>query len=326
MKQFTYSFILFTFFVPNLLFGETTKQKTLSDYEPILRNAITQFETVFKSSPKKHDLVEQKVNFMMGQAIKGEITFLIDMNANQDLSAMGFVDFYNENKKPAIVIGTYFLDLFDKNPSIFYSALVHEFTHAYDFFNSQRYFLFYKNNRIVKALFEADAYAIESLFIQNYLVTQKIKLTKFESFLIDDFEKTGMSKIILINQIASLPLLHSFLEIRDSKDSIETKVNSLNQIGQNLIAKYDSIPSLKEQEIKMEILAFYFTYRVLLDQLVYDIEQKESEEIINPETFTLEKYPNLLQTQKEITQKIKIYEKEFEDYIIKENQRIRTEI
>ena len=100
----------------------------------------------------------------------------------------------------------------------------------------------------------------------------------------------------------------------------------MNQIGQNLIAKYDSIPSLKEQEIKMEILAFYFTYRVLLDQLVYDIEQKESEEIINPETFTLEKYPNLLQTQKEITQKIKIYEKEFEDYIIKENLRIRTEI
>lgn len=326
MKQITQSLLLFMFFIPNLVYGERTKTKTLSDYEPILRNAVTQFETVFKSSPKKHDLVEQKINFMMNQAIKGEVVFLIDVNANQDISAMGFVDFYNENRKPAIVIGTYFLDQFEKNPSIFYSALVHEFTHAYDFFNSQRYFLYYKNNRIVKALFEADAYAIESLFIQNYLIPQKIKLTKFELFLIDDFEKTSLSKIILINQIASLPMLHTFLEIRDSKDKIETKVTSLTNIGENLIAKFDSIQALKDTDNKMEILAFYFTYRVLLNQLVYDIEQKESEEEINPETFSLEKYPNLLQSQKIITEKVKIYEKEFEEYILKENQRIRTEI
>ncbi|WP_244935835.1 hypothetical protein, partial [Leptospira bouyouniensis] len=272
MKHITYIFLLFTLLLPHLVFGETIKTKTLSDYEPILRNAVTQFETVFKASPKKHDLVEQKINFMMSQAIKGEVVFLIDVNANQDISAMGFVDFYNENKKPAIVIGTYFLDQFEKNPSIFYSALVHEFTHAYDFFNSQRYFLYYKNNRIVKALFEADAYAIESLFIQNYLIPQKIKLTKFELFLIDDFEKSSLSKIILINQIASLPMLHTFLEIRDSKDKIETKVTSLTNIGENLVAKFDSIQTLKHTDNKMEILAFYFTYRVLLNQLVYDIE------------------------------------------------------
>ncbi|GBF43050.1 hypothetical protein LPTSP2_23460 [Leptospira ellinghausenii] len=324
MKQYSLLFLLFIF--PTILLGDEIKPKTLIDYEPILRNAITQFETVFKSSPKKHDLVEQKVNFMISQAMKGEITFLIDVNGNQDLSAMGFVDFYNENKKPAIVIGTYFLDQFDKNPSIFYSALVHEFTHAYDFFNSQRYFLFYKNNRIVKALFEADAYAIESLFIQNYLVTQKIKLTKFEQFLIDDFEKTQLSKIILINQIASLPLLHAFLEIRDSKDSIEKKVTSLNDIGKNLIEKFDSIKGLKDYDNKMEIIAFYFTYHLLLDQLVYDIEQKESEVMIEPETFSLQKYPALFQTKKQITEKVKSYENEFEDYILKENQRIRTEI
>ncbi|WP_244245468.1 hypothetical protein, partial [Leptospira kemamanensis] len=224
---------LFLFF-PYSIFAET---KTLKDYEPILRNAITQFEIVYKSSTKKHDLVEQKVNFMMNQVVKGEVTFLIDVEANQDLSAMGFVDFYNEKRKPAIVVGTYFLDQYEKNPSIFYSALVHEFTHAYDFFNSQSYFIFYKNNRIVKALFEADAYAVESLFIQNYLVTQKIKLTKFETFLLEDLEKRALTKIILVNQMASLPLLHTFLEIRDSKDAVHVKVDSLNTIGQNLLTK-----------------------------------------------------------------------------------------
>ncbi|XDD46882.1 hypothetical protein AB3N60_01945 [Leptospira sp. WS39.C2] len=318
--------LLFVIFLPQVLFSEPTKTKTLNEYEPILRNAITQFETVFKSSPKKHDMVEQKVNFMMNQAIKGEVTFLIDVNGSQDLSAMGFVDFYNENKKPAIVIGTYFLDQFEKNPSIFFSALVHEFTHAYDFFNSQRYFLFYKNNRIVKALFEADAYAIESLFIQNYLVTQKIKLTKFETFLMDDFENSGLTKIILINQIASLPMLHTFLEIRDSKDSIDSKITSINEMGQNLLNKFDSIPTLKEKENKMEVLALYFTYHLLLDQLVYDIEQKETDEIIPVESFSLQKYPNLFETKKQISEKIKMYESEFEDYIVKENQKIRTEI
>ncbi|TGL24435.1 hypothetical protein EHQ46_04790 [Leptospira yanagawae] len=324
MKLITHLFSILLFFIlPSTVFATP---KTLNDYEPILRNALTQFEKVFKSSPKKHELVEQKVVFMMNQALKGEVTFLIDLNANQDLSAMGFVDFYNENKKPAIVIGTYFLDQFEKNPTIFFSALVHEFTHAYDFFNSQSYFLYYKNNRIVKALFEADAYAVESLFIQNYLVPQNIKLTKFEVFLLDDLEKSSLSKIILINQTVSLPLLHTFLEIRDSKETIEAKVGSLNVIGENLLSKFETIQTLKDPENKMEIISIYFTYSILLDQLVYDIEQKEKEETIDPETFSLSKYSVLYQTQKQISEKIKRYQKDFEDYIVKENQRIRTEI
>ncbi|TGL15926.1 hypothetical protein EHQ42_11675, partial [Leptospira levettii] len=64
----------------------------------------------------------------------------------------------------------------------------------------------------------------------------------------------------------------------------------------------------------------------LLDQLVYDIEQKESEVMIEPETFSLEKYPTLYQTKKQISEKVKSYENEFEEYIVKENQRIRIEI
>lgn len=301
-------------------------QKPQKQYEFILRSAISNFEIVFKSSPKKNDLVEQKVKFIMEQAIKGEIVFTIDINANNDLSAMGFNDYYNENRKPAIIIGTYFLDHYEKNPSVFYSALVHEFTHAYDYFNSQQYFVFYKNNRMVKALFEADAYAIESLFIENYLLPQQFKITKFESFLVEDFKSTNLSKIILINQIASIHLLHNFLQIRDSKESIENKTNALNAIGENLLEKFNSIPEIKDNELKMEVLSFYITYISMMDQLVYDIEQKESNTILDTEKFSLQKYKKLYQTKQSISEKIKMYEPEFQEYIIKENARIRIEI
>ncbi|TGL12278.1 hypothetical protein [Leptospira meyeri] len=324
MKRLT--ILLFLFAFQFCVSHQNNNQKPQKQYELILRSAVSNFEIVFKSSPQKNDLVEQKVKFIMEQAIKGEIVFLIDINANNDLSAMGFNDYYNENRKPAIIIGTYFLDQYEKNPSVFYSALVHEFTHAYDYFNSQQYFVFYKNNRMVKALFEADAYAIESLFIENYLLPQQFKITKFETFLVEDFKNTNLSKIILINQIASIHLLHNFLQIRDSKESIENKTNALNIIGENLLEKFNSIPDIKDNEIKMEVISFYITYISMMDQLVYDIEQKESNTILDTENFSLQKYKKLFQTKQSISEKIKMYEPEFKEYIIKENARIRVEI
>ncbi|TGM64441.1 hypothetical protein EHQ94_17780 [Leptospira meyeri] len=324
MKRLT--ILLFLFAFQFCVSHQNNTQKPQKQYELILRSAVSNFEIVFKSSPQKNDLVEQKVKFIMEQAIKGEIVFLIDINANNDLSAMGFNDYYNENRKPAIIIGTYFLDQYEKNPSVFYSALVHEFTHAYDYFNSQQYFVFYKNNRMVKALFEADAYSIESLFIENYLLPQQFKITKFETFLVEDFKNTNLSKIILINQIASIHLLHNFLQIRDSKESIENKTNALNTIGENLLEKFNSIPDIKDNEIKMEVISFYITYISMMDQLVYDIEQKESNTILDTEKFSLQKYKKLFQTKLSISEKIKMYEPEFKEYIIKENARIRVEI
>ncbi|MCW7488819.1 hypothetical protein [Leptospira meyeri] len=324
MKRLT--ILLFLFAFQFCVSHQNNTQKPQKQYELILRSAVSNFEIVFKSSPQKNDLVEQKVKFIMEQAIKGEIVFLIDINANNDLSGMGFNDYYNENRKPAIIIGTYFLDQYEKNPSVFYSALVHEFTHAYDYFNSQQYFVFYKNNRMVKALFEADAYSIESLFIENYLLPQQFKITKFETFLVEDFKNTNLSKIILINQIASIHLLHNFLQIRDSKESIENKTNALNIIGENLLEKFNSIPDIKDNEIKMEVISFYITYISMMDQLVYDIEQKESNTILDTEKFSLQKYKKLFQTKLSISEKIKMYEPEFKEYIIKENARIRVEI
>lgn len=158
------------------------------------------------------------------------------------------------------------------------------------------------------------------------MLPQQFKITKFETFLVEDFKSTNLSKIILINQFVSIHLLHNFLQIRDSKESIENKTNALNAIGENLLEKYNSIPEIKDNELKMEVLSFYITYISMMDQLVYDIEQKESNTILDTEKFSLQKYKKLYQTKQSISEKIKMYEPEFQEYIIKENARIRIEI
>lgn len=314
-----------------LIFSFCTSKQNKSkyepkQYEPILRNAINKFEIVFKNSPKKNPLIEEKVWYIMSKAANSEIVFTIDTNANYDLSGMGFNDYHDENRKPIIVIGSYFLDNFDKNPTIFYSALIHEFTHAYDYFNSTNYYVFYKNNKIVRALFEADAYAMESLFIENYLLSQNFNITKFESFLLNDFKNNNLNKMVLVNSITSLPLLHNFLQIRDSKDDIPKKTKQLTEIGENLLTTFHKIRDIAEKEFKMEVISHYVTFTSLIDQLVYDIEQKESQQILDPKSFSLKKYPKLFQVKQSIIENLKIYDMEFQDYIVKENHITRTEI
>ena len=273
--------ILFIIFLPVNLFSE---DDTYSKF----RNILDDLDRVVKSDLKKD--LSKKFNFVKNKAMNMEVSFYIDPHGKKSIyGGAGFTPKSSISEKTYIIVSQYMIDLYEKNPSVVLSILLHEHIHAYSFFKDKNYYLFYLNNKIEKFLYEFDANYYEAYFIDACLIPNKYPLTKFEKFLVHCYRKHSLDVFSAYFQMVDYKIAKEFHEIRHKKITIADKMEEIESLGKSVI-KNNSIDSGDNEHLKYLKIVSMLTYYNFVSQAVYDIYAMKDSTRIPVKKFSLRKF------------------------------------
>lgn len=222
--------------------------------------------------------------FVMPRINSGEIALSFDSTFNYGLGGCAAASFINE-KKMALVMGDYILDLHDAFPLLAEAIVMHEFQHLYDGLTKPEMFVT-KDNPIEEAYYEVDGIYIEALFIRYYR-TPSDKRTTFDKYLDYDLDY-GLESIALIATNCDLSFLHYIDEIRLRSGSQEEALKLLIDQGDSLLLDLDRTgDNWTDFQLGIRAHTYINKSRQLLRDVLYQFTDKQ----IKDKKITLEKYP-----------------------------------
>lgn len=224
--------------------------------------------------------------------IRQELSIVIDYSLTEDIyEGMGFTMGHPQTGLPAIVISSYFLKIYDKHPSIFYSALMHEIAHVYDFFTNNESFSNSEENMLEKYLYEMDAAYIEALFIRDILITNKIPLTRYEKFLVNSLEKDNLAAFSVGFKAVDMNMVYNLVGLSRGDLLKKEKIKRVAVCGEEILNRF----TRPEKELDWEeycSLVELWSFCQYVPQILVDIESI-AKPGFNHEDCKLENYPDV---------------------------------
>ncbi len=262
-------------------------------------------ELLIKSNPTNDSQVLEIVGAMYKKMYNKELNINIDSTIPENIyEGASFNVPEDRNKNPYISISPYLINIYKKQPSIVYSILVHEFTHAYSFFNDKEEFIKAQKNALELYLYEMDASYVEGLFIKDYLVPRKYQLTEYENFLLQSLEQDNLSIYSISLRSTDRALCYALTKIVRNEQTTNDKIKSIELIGNELLQNL----ALNENEWYM--YCAYMTYKTyikftpeILLRIAHNDLLKRKEKGI----FNIGNYPEIEKILKEMSQKIDPY-------------------
>lgn len=242
-----------------------------------------------------------------------ELSIVIDYSLNEDIyGGMGFTWKHPKTGLPAIVISPYFLKVYDNHPSIFYSALIHEIVHVYDYFTNSESFYNSDQNMLEKYLYEMDAAYVEALFIKDILAPNKITLTRYEDYLLNSLVKDNLASFSIAFKAVDMNLVYDLVGLSRGESSKKEKIKRVSDIGEELLkglVKPENKPDWEEYCS----LAQLWTYCQYVPQILVDIESIAAPGF-NHEDCKLENYPDVKKNLDRINEIGNLYFEDMHQY------------
>lgn len=269
------------------------EKKTDADLAPKARKLeyiIQELITLTKNSPDK--FIRITINDTIARIKNKELTIVINPTFSNDILQGAAFAFRDQGKDPIIEVSPDLVDSYDKNPSLVYSILMHEFTHAVSFFGNKERYIYVKDNPLEKYFYELDAYHIEALFINIYILSNPaFKPTKFELFLAASLSKDNLK--IFSNYFLGLDMSLAFYlnGIPGMKNNEKEKLVLVDDV----LRKIDNIEFDSHADEEINFLKIIPLRSVLhfLPQTLYDIHYVSVHHKTTPEKFDLSRvYPD----------------------------------
>ncbi len=232
-----------------------------------------------------------------------DLMFSIDSKIEKNIfTGIGFAIPKDRSKKPYIYFYEEIFYLYDKQPSIVMSALMHEISHAYDFFTNEELVLVSFENELERFLFEMDAYYIEAEFINEVLKKENYKLSKFEYLLGNSLTDDNLDYFSIAFKGVDMEQVYYHTKFASSND-LETTIELYRQVGENILQNFN-LSEDDDDWIKYQKIAPVFTYFYFIPQLTFDVLSNKSSKKIDNKNFSLEKeYPDLYSTWIKVREK-----------------------
>jgi hypothetical protein len=181
-----------------------------------------------------------------------DIALEINPKINSDLdnkmtnSILGGM-YFRKNKAGivSLAFGQKYLDTYNKNSSIHYTILMHEFKHLNDYFLNKDIFFKLHKKEVFK--YELNAINIEAEFIKYYL-TGNINISKCENYILESYEKDNLDSWTIYNRKESAGIYRFLINM---ELEYEQKLISHGEIENSLIKKATQLLEKRDQFMNM---------------------------------------------------------------------------
>ncbi len=233
-----------------------------------LEHIINQFVRLTAGSP------EEKIVGVMSSVVPriktGELRVAIDPSLPSAVLQGAEFNYRNRGERPTVAVSPEFVDSFEKNPSLVFSILMHEFTHAYSFFNDRSGYVHVRNNPLEHYFYELDSYHLEALFIRTHILTEKrFTPSKFETFLSSSFSGNNLAEFSYFMLAYDMRLAFHLNRIARSNRSETEKLAMIDDV----IRKIESVDldSLSDSRERFVAIVPLRTLLKFLPQTIHDI-------------------------------------------------------
>ena len=276
--------------------SDEKKQNLLTESNNIVRS----LQTIVNKSSQSNPQVKNVINAMFKKMDNKELYINIDFKIGKNIYDGGnFAIPIGSTDKPHLSISPFLIELYKTQPSIVYSILVHEFTHAYSYFNDKEGFIKDQKNELELYLYEMDASYIEALFIRDYLVPQKMQLTKFENLLLQSNEEDELSTFSIIMRNTDKDLAYAMIGIVTDKQDYNGKLRSIEELGKALLKNVVFDEKMSEWE-KYCSFTTLKTYIRLSPEIVFRIAHNEMVRQKKTAIFNMNNYPEIEKARQEM--------------------------
>lgn len=279
------------------------------DEEEAANLILMTFNKLVLDNLDKNREITNRCALFQEKMLRRELSVVIDHSLDEDIyGGMGFTMNHPKTGLPAIVISPYFLRVHDKNPSIVYSALMHEIVHVYDYFTNYDNFCNSEQNILEKYLYEMDAAYIESLFIKDILQPNKITLTRYEEYLLNSLSKDNLAGFSIAFKAVDMNLVYDLVGLSRGEPTKRKKIKLVAEIGEELLKRF----VYPKEELNWEeycALAQLWTYCQYVPQILVDIESI-AKPGFNYQDCKLENYPDVKKNLDRINEIGDLYFKE----------------
>lgn len=263
-----------------------------SEEEQAVSKILISFSKLILDNLGKNREISTRCALYQEKMLQQELSIVIDHSLDKDIyGGMGFTSKHPKTGLPAIVISPCFLRVYDGNLSIFYSALIHEIVHAYDFFSNYDSFRISEQNILEKYLYEMDATYVESLFIKDILHPNKISLTRYEEYLLNSLIKDNLASFSLAFRAVDMNLVYDLVGLSRGDISKKKKVKLVAEVGDALLKQFTYPEKGSDWEQYYTMIPFW-TYCQYVPQILVDIESA-AKPGFNYDDCKLENYPDV---------------------------------
>lgn len=242
-----------------------------------INKILFDLDSLITGSQYSNSKVLERHQFLSKKLRDKEIAIEFDDTSHAGiLEGAEFRSYKNSTKPPSILLKKPLIDLYLSFSSLVFSEIIHESQHIYDYFNNRELFLIAKNNRLEKFYFEADAYCIETLFINEYLIKNNHPITPFEKYLSSNWDDGLYSAFLLFLQID----YRVVKDLQDLSDNVELPldeaITGYKEIGEKLISKF-SIPDSLDDWVNYVSMIEILTFKTIGPQifLIFCIQENK---------------------------------------------------
>lgn len=300
----------FFFAIPFIFIFSMTITAADDDTSELLKQGnfiINSLESMMTGNPENKSQVAEIVNSMFKKIDTKELLINIDIKKPENIYDGASFDVPEDrNETPHISINPYLINLFKQKPSIVYSILIHEFTHAYSYFNDKEEFIKAHKNNLELYLYEMDASYIEGLFIKEFSLPRKFELSKYENLLLQSLENDNLSTFSICLRVTDRDLTYALVRIVDNKQNIKDKIAAIEEIGNKLLNNI----TLTEQQNDWEMYCSHVTlstYIKYVPEILLRIAHNDLVQRKEKGYFNINNYPEIEKILIEMVQRNKPY-------------------
>ena len=208
----------------NEIIGNNKTSENVYNTFEFAKNVIQNKELVLEINPKINSELDNK----MANTILGGMYFRKDK--------LGIIK---------LVFGQKYLETYNKNSTIHYTIIMHEFKHVNDYYQNKT--SFFNSNEKENFFYELNAVNIEAEFIKHYLLG-KFDLSKCENYILESYEEDNLDSWTILNrkQSADIYRFLNNMEVKYKQNIIskDQLVNELIQKATQLLTKANQFLNL----------------------------------------------------------------------------------
>ncbi len=289
------SFLLILFLISILFFNcVTTKNSEISFEEsPHNKEFLNIFNELYdfvSQNRNKSPDIFNRIDVIKNKIYSNEIILKVDHSMAESIFGGMEYGFYINKGVTETFISTspFFLTVYENQPGIVFSILMHEIQHSYDYYYNHDLFLIGATNKLEKYLFELDAHHIEAVFIRDFLMPAGDKLTEFEEFIVYSFDNDYLDFFSITLLGIDMDLIFYMQDYAADK-SFELITQEFIDIGNIIIDEFQFLEN-EEEFTKLLQLTPGFSFLIHSKQMYYDISLNKSIANDTPDEFTVLKY------------------------------------
>jgi len=275
-----------------IVFILVTGNLSSQDYtesENTVRKLISELVSVVENSP--NSTLKKTLELPLEKFYSDELHFQIVEKVdgyNDSYLGHGMFSFFENPESPQIItIEDKLLRFYPENRSLIMAVIMHEFSHANNYYADPEHMRAIRDNKLEKYLYEMDAMFIEAQFIEA-AESDEYTLSRFESFLLTSMIDDNLALASLITRKIDNKLVWSMIRIKDNyineKLTFDLLISDLNLIGSSLLEDWNQ--EQRDSELSWAKLVHMIKMKtfqqfvgtiingVITDQILQDFQQE----------------------------------------------------